>query len=73
MTPWHLSWQNLCTKDSVEVVITKNDKKHIADIYDKKDGLVIEIQHSYISAEDIEERETFYEDMIWIIDTKIYG
>lgn len=43
-------------------------KYHIADIL--VDGTVIEIQHSPISKEEIRERETFYEKMIWIFDVK---
>ena len=41
--------------------------KHIADI--KTDsGLVIELQHSSMSLEEMQSRENFYKKMIWIID-----
>ena len=68
MTKWHQSWQNICKIDNIEVIIKKNNQKHIADIYNN--NLVIEIQHSNISLNDIVDRENFYGNMIWIIDLK---
>ena len=67
---WHLLWQNICNINYLEKIIIKNDIKHIADIYNEKTKSVIEIQHSNLSKEDIENREIFYQNMIWIIDLK---
>lgn len=67
-TEWHLLWQNICDDNFKEFVIKNNDVKHIADIYDKKNKTVIEIQHSSISYSDIKKRELFYGNMIWIMD-----
>lgn len=61
--PWHLSWQNLVEADSVEVVLAP----HRADILGN-DDVVVELQHSAISAEDIAAREAFYGNMVWLFD-----
>ena len=67
-TDFHLKWQNMCNEKSLERRFEKNGKLvHIADIVNK-DGLVIEVQHSQISENDIFAREGFYEKMIWILD-----
>jgi hypothetical protein len=67
-TDWHRYWKSLVPADCVEVTIEKNGKQHRADIITRK-GIVIELQHSSISVDDIEEREKFYgEDMIWLFD-----
>lgn len=65
-TDWHLFWQNLFNKEKQEVIIIKGEKKHIADIVSNE--LVIEIQHSAISHEDITLREQFYGNVIWLLD-----
>jgi competence protein CoiA len=64
-TPWHLAWKSRFA-DS-EVTITRNGKSHRADVVSSR-GKVIEFQHSTISAEEIEEREEFYGDMVWVLD-----
>ena len=61
--PWHLSWQQPLLPEHVEVSIAP----HRADIMGRA-GLVIELQHSPISAEEIQEREHFYGNMIWLFD-----
>jgi hypothetical protein len=44
--------------------------EHRADIRRSDDGLVIELQHSYISHENVREREAFYGNMWWVFDTE---
>jgi competence protein CoiA len=66
---WHFSWKKKMPNHQVEVVIEKNGQRHRADI-EATNGMVIELQHSYISPEEIREREAFYEDMIWIFDLR---
>jgi hypothetical protein len=61
--PWHVWWQNLVRPDYVEVV----KGPHRADIVGNG-GLVVELQHSSISAEDIAAREAHYGDMVWLFD-----
>jgi hypothetical protein len=61
--PWHLWWQDLVRPDYIEVF----KDPHRADIVGNG-GLVVELQHSSISAQDIAAREAHYGDMIWLFD-----
>ena len=61
--PWHLWWQDLVRPQSVEVSMGP----HRADIMGNG-GVVVELQHSPISPEDIEARESFYGNMVWLFD-----
>ncbi|GAQ92731.1 hypothetical protein KFL_011110060 [Klebsormidium nitens] len=72
MTPWHSSWQDQCQQEHVQVAVrrTLTDGRNVlcmADIVNK-DGTVIEIQHSNISASDMAKREECHSDMIWVLD-----
>lgn len=80
-TKWHIDWKSYFKKEEQEVVIEKTEffedgcsypKKHRADVK-TKEGLVIEFQNSPISPEKIQEREDFYENMIWILNGKTLG
>lgn len=62
-TEWHAEWKRQFGKENCEVVMPP----HRADIVGKS-GIVIELQHSPISPEEIRERETFYGNMMWIVD-----
>jgi competence CoiA-like predicted nuclease len=64
---WHLNWKSMFPKQNVEVTITKHGKRHRADIMGNN-GRIIELQHSPISTTVIRERESFYENMLWIFD-----
>jgi hypothetical protein len=59
---WHLKWKNEFTKDEQEVII----ENHRADI--KCKGIIIELQNSSISPDDICDREKFYGNMIWLLN-----
>ena len=61
-TIWHRRWKLRFPKDCREVIIGD----HRADI--KSRGMVIEVQNSPISPEEIREREHHYGEMIWIIN-----
>ena len=63
LSPWHLAWQSKVKESCREIVIGE----HRADIQ-LRTGRVIELQHSSISSEDIQEREAFYDSMTWIFD-----
>jgi len=70
-TAWHASWKSRF--DRSEVAITRNGKTHRADALSSC-GKVIEFQHSTISAYEIEEREQFYGNMVWVLDARsAYG
>ena len=60
---WHSGWKNLVPEDQREIVMPP----HRADIVTRS-GLVIELQHAYLSPNEVREREDFYGDMVWIID-----
>jgi len=61
--PWHLGWQNLIDPQSVEVVLPP----HRADIVGNEQ-VVVELQHSPISGDEIIAREAFYGNMVWLFD-----
>lgn len=68
-TAWHrdwkakfpLLWQEVAQFDPV------TGEAHIAGVRTDH-GLVIEFQHSPISPEEMAARESFYENMIWVVD-----
>lgn len=65
-TEWHLNWKKQFHPDSVEVTLSKNGLVHRADVC--INNLVVEFQHSPISAQEITDRESFYGNMIWVFD-----
>jgi competence CoiA-like predicted nuclease len=62
-TEWHSKWKNEFPKEMQEVVVGE----HRADIK-LPSGKVIELQNSSISVEDIEKRENYYAEMIWLLN-----
>lgn len=65
---WHRNWKLVFGKECCEIIICKNDIKHIADIK-TMNGWIIELQNSKISIDTIEARENFYgAEMLWIIN-----
>ena len=55
------AWQEISHID------TATGTKHIADV--KSDyELIIEFQHSPISSTEVQSRETFYKNMVWVVD-----
>jgi len=68
-TDWHRDWKNQFPVDWQEQVHFDgaNGEKHIADVKTPH-GLVIEIQHSIIDPTEVQCREEFYKNMIWIVD-----
>ena len=70
-TDWHLMWKDCFPEHWQETVHfnQRTGEKHIADV--KADsGLVVEIQHSPIAEGEMQSREDFYGDMIWIVDAR---
>lgn len=70
-TEWHRAWKDAFPIDWQEVVHFDPDsgEKHIADVK-TENGLVIEIQHSVLKPDELESREQFYDNMVWIVDGK---
>lgn len=67
-TAWHRWWKDRFRPDQVEVTLGP----HRADVLSQE--TVLELQHSSISSEEIEEREQFYTSsvggLIWVIDAE---
>lgn len=67
-TAWHLSWKQLVQPLWCEFSMGN----HRADMIGN--GLtVVELQHSPISPDEIEDRESFYHKMIWLFDATHVG
>jgi competence protein CoiA len=68
-TIWHRHWKSHFSKEEQEVVLFDklSGEKHIADIKTSK-GLILELQNSPISEDELLSREIFYDDMFWIIN-----
>jgi competence protein CoiA len=68
-TEWHRAWKSRFPLEWQEVVLydTQSGEKHLADIRTKH-GLVIEFQHSPLDPQERVARESFYKNMIWIVD-----
>lgn len=67
-TLWHRQWKERFPLPWCEVILQNDDgEKHVADV--KTQGqVVIEFQNSPISTHTIQEREDFYQDMVWVIN-----
>lgn len=69
---WHLAWKKAAEADRnarVEVVRTNGEEIHRADIV-LPGGLVIELQHGYLSTDEIAARERFWGPrLVWLYDT----
>ncbi|MCB9841156.1 MAG: hypothetical protein H6809_05870 [Phycisphaeraceae bacterium] len=63
MCEWHVNWQMQVIPEATEVVLPPRR----ADLRGN-DGVVIELQHSAISTEEIASREAHYGHMVWMFD-----
>ena len=67
-TQWHREWKRRFPEQCREVTVTSNDGvRHRADVRTDS-GRVIEFQHSPIGLEARLARESFYDEMVWVID-----
>lgn len=67
-TEWHRAWKNLFPEDCREINhIASDGEIHRADIK-TPGGIVIEVQHSQMSDLERNSRESFYGNLIWIVD-----
>ncbi len=70
MSDWHYDWQNQFPVDNQEIVFTRDDKTHRADVF--INNTVIEFQHSPITESEFNDRNDFYKSLgykiIWIFD-----
>lgn len=66
-TEWHRNWKNQFPAEQQEICMEANGEKHRADVKTPT-GWVYEFQHSDLSEDDINARESFYKKMIWVVD-----
>lgn len=68
-TNWHRMWKDYFPKDWQEIVMHDDltGEKHIADVHTLF-GISIEFQHSRIKEEERISRESFYKNLIWVVD-----
>ncbi|MCP4914571.1 MAG: hypothetical protein GY909_15760 [Oligoflexia bacterium] len=67
-TQWHRDWKNLYPESWQEVIhFDDHGEKHISDIK-RPDGFFIEIQHSPITKEEVDSRNSFYKNIAWIVN-----
>jgi competence protein CoiA len=67
-TEWHRAWKGRFPKECQEIThFAKNGEKHIADVKTAQ-AYVIEFQHSHLDPKERVIRETFYQNMIWVVD-----
>jgi|SRR5579872_358201 len=64
-TEWHLDWKAKFPEECCEVW----ESPHRADVRNPS-GLVIEFQHSSISTLEIQEREAFWKNLVWVFDAR---
>ncbi len=69
ITQWHIDWQECFPLECREVQIKRGHEWHRADI-ESKNNTIIEVQNSHISPEEIFQREQFYGNMLWIINSE---
>lgn len=68
-TEWHRVWKNYFPNEWQEFFFRDEitNEKHIADIR-TPDEIIIEFQHSHVTPLERSSRETFYKNMIWVVD-----
>lgn len=66
---WHREWKERFPEDWREVVHFDEltGEKHVADVKTSH-AIVVEFQRSQISSEEVASRESFYRDLVWVVD-----
>lgn len=72
---WHTAWQTLFPKDSQEVSMELDKKKHRADVLLSNKNLVIEFQQDHITPSEFKSRNEFFTKLghkvLWVFDESI--
>jgi len=65
---WHRLWKSYFPVESQEIIFKQpeTNEKHIADVYIKQ--TVIEFQSYSIKEDEARIRESFYNNMVWVVD-----
>ena len=65
---WHRDWKNHWANEYQEIFnFDETGEKHIADVK-LPNGTVVEFQNSPMSLPELQSREQFYGDMIWVVN-----
>jgi hypothetical protein len=71
-TDWHRDWKNHFPLECREVSHTAPDGEvHRADVKTQT-GIYVEIQHSAMTDEERLSRETFYQNLVWVVDGRSF-
>jgi competence protein CoiA len=70
-TSWHREWKNKFPEEFREISFTDNvsGESHRADIHTKS-GVTIEFQNSPISTQELQSRENFYSQLVWVVNAE---
>jgi competence protein CoiA len=67
-TEWHRSWKECFPTDWHEKIhFDSNGEKHVADVKTPA-GTVLEFQNSAMSPDELQAREQFYGNMVWVVN-----
>jgi len=67
-TEWHRNWKNRFPKEWHEIIHKdESGERHISDVK-RPDGFFIEFQHSPTSLIEIDSRNNFYNNIIWVLN-----
>jgi hypothetical protein len=71
-TAWHREWKELFPENCREIChVAPDGEIHRADIKTPT-GIVIEIQHSAMSDAERIARESFYQNLVWVLDGTVF-
>ncbi|MFI1772756.1 hypothetical protein [Thalassobellus citreus] len=69
---WHNEWVSNFPIEWQEIIIKKDQRKHIADIK-LPNEVVLMLQNSKITSEKIKEKEDFFVNLIWVFNSACLG
>ncbi|WP_392714234.1 competence protein CoiA [Rhizobium ruizarguesonis] len=71
-TEWHRQWKNMFPEEFREISHTAIDGEiHRADIRTST-GIYVEVQHSAMTDAELRARESFYQNLVWIVDGRSF-
>ncbi len=71
-TEWHKNWKLSFGRDNCEVIISKEGRKHVADVYTQS-GVVIELQNSSIQRAIVRQRKRNYDERkSWVLNGEAF-
>lgn len=73
-TEWHRAWKSRYPEPWREAIHfdQKTGEKHVADVKTES-GQVVEFQNSPMSPEELRSRESFYGNVVWVVNAKAFA